>query len=201
MRKEPLTYNDHNKVKFSLGHRWYYFDDWGFTIMAPPKCGSTAIKQFIYMHELGDSVKFLKQFEVQGKAYVVVRNPFHRFTSLWKSKCRDKAPLRNKRVHGMTPEELMDYIEDGAKDVHFTPQITLLGNINATLIPLESLNWWWHQSGFGSLGKFNVTEGEAEIGDELKQRVITFYADDLELYHKAQCDLCWDTVVSPIVDI
>lgn len=144
---------------------------------------------------------YIPHSQVKGQAFFVVRHPVDRFCSLWRSKCRDEASIANINVHGMSPQELMSHIENGATDVHWTPQVELIKNLNPTLIPLESLNWWWHQSGLGSLGVFNATEGEIEMSDDLKQRILTFYADDLKLYHKAQCDLCWDTIISPIVDI
>jgi hypothetical protein len=62
------------------------------------------------------------------------------------------------------------------------------------LIPNELFGFWWKQSGLGKLGRFNVTEGDVDIDDELKKRILTYYADDLTFYHKAQCDFCWDTI-------
>lgn len=203
MRK-PFTYDDiaqMSYLKSKSKNLWVYFPRQKVSLLVPPKCGTSSVRQFIWMNELENTVKRIQHYQVTGNIFFVVRDPITRFVSLWRSKCRNKENLLDKRVHGMSPNELMTHIESGAKDAHWTPQVELIKNLNPTLIPLESLNWWWHQSGLGSLGVFNATEGEIEISDGLKQRILTFYADDLKLYHKAQCDLCWDTVISPIVDI
>jgi len=181
------------------GYGWFHIPAWDIVIAAPPKAGSSSLKRFMGDNKIQCS--YIKHHQVTGNIFFVVRDPITRFASLWRSKCRNKENLLDKRVHGMSPQELMSHIENGATDVHWTPQVELIKNLNPTLIPLESLNWWWHQSGLGSLGVFNATEGEIEISDDLKQRILTFYADDLKLYHKAQCDLCWDTIISPIIDI
>ena len=50
--REPLTLDTVPTAEHKLGHWWYKFHDWDFTILAPPKCGSTAIKQFIHINEI-----------------------------------------------------------------------------------------------------------------------------------------------------
>jgi hypothetical protein len=207
--RDPIIPDVYNEVKHKLGfapnqsitHVWYYFKDHKFTIVAPAKCGSSSIMQFIWMNEIEDSVLVLKQHQVVGETYTIIRDPIDRFCSLWRSKCRDKKNIRDKRIYGMSPSELMTHIESGAKDAHWTQQNRIIGKLDPVLIPLEMLGWWWKQSGLGELGKYNATEGEVDISDKLKARILRFYANDLELYHKAQCDFCWDTVVSPIVDV
>lgn len=194
--RDPLTLESRKDAKHKLGGQWWYmFRDWDFTIFAPPKCGSTAIKQFIYMHELDDRVLSLRQNKVVGDLYFVIRDPLSRFCSLWKNKCRDEAYIGDAwPIAGMSPTELMDYIESGVKNVHWTPQYKMMGSLTPILIPLELFGFWWKQSGLGELGVFNSTEGEVDIDDELKERILAHFAKDLELYHKAQSDFCWDTI-------
>ena len=183
--REEFTYTHKDYQKYKTSHTWFYFKKWGFSLLAPPKCGSSSIKQFIWMNELEDSVMLIKQHQSTGEIYVVVRNPIDRFASLWRSKCRDKNNLAHKEVHGMSPVELMDYIESGAKDVHWTQQTEMIRGLTPTLIPMEYLSVWWKQRGFGELGKFNATVGDVDIDDELLCRIASYYSEDCELYTKA----------------
>ena len=187
--RKPLTYaqlnNTNIKRETVRGFGWFYFRQWDMTIMAPTKCGTSSIKQFIWMHKLSDSVSLVRQHEVTGSLFAVVRNPYERFASLWRSKCRDKYLIADKRVHGMSPSQLMDHILAGNRDVHWTPQSTLIGKLAPTLIPLPKLNEWWRDRNYGELGTFNSTDGDTEISEELKSRILTFYADDVMLYNTA----------------
>jgi hypothetical protein len=88
----------------------------------------------------------------------------------------------------------MSHIEDGAKDVHWTKQVDTIGKLDVTLIPLAMLGFWWKQSGLGTLQRFNTTEGEVEIDQSLKKRILTWYSEDVILHNKAECDFCWDTL-------
>jgi len=191
---------DYAKLKFGfkrhdkISETWYYFRDYGFTFMAPTKCGSASIRQFIWMNEIEDRMTVQRRDQVRGTAYVAARHPIDRFCSLWRSKCRDKRNLKDKRVYGFTPERLMSHIEEGNKDLHWTPQVTLLGEVEATIIPLAMLGYWWKQSGIGELGKFNTSEGAVDIDDSLKERILTFYADDVILHNKAESDFCMDSI-------
>jgi len=193
--REPITYEKFYlaKGKMRLGHTWFHFKEWDFTIMLPPKCGSSSIKQFIWMNELEDKVDTIRHYEVRGKVYVVVRNPFDRFVSLWKNKCRDRNPLRKhvRCIYGMTPEQLMEYIKAGNKDVHWTPQTTLISQIadvagvTVDLIPLENLNDWWAEQGYGELHVFNTSDGTVPMGEELYEDICRHYAEDFVLYANA----------------
>ena len=168
------------------GWGWFIIPEWNITIAAPPKCGSSSLKQFFYMHEM-NSVRMIEHNEVNrnSNVFFVVRNPEDRFASLWKSKCRDNAPILDKRVYGMSPNELVKHIIDGNSDVHWTPQIKILGNIEAKLIPLEKLNEWWANRGYGDLGRFNKTEGDVELGADILEWIKEHYAEDHALYKKA----------------
>ena len=200
--RPPLTYDspDHPRIT-NPGRRvhsygWFYNRPRNFSFAAAAKCGTASIKQFIWMNEQEETFVAIQDHQVGGPTYFVVRHPLDRFCSLWRGKCRDKGRSRHRdTIKEMSPTELMDYVETGIKDVHWTPQVDLLNEHEADLIPLEMLGFWWKQSGLGSLGNFNTTDGDVEISDELKERILTYYAEDLELYHKAQRDFCWDTVI------
>jgi len=190
--REPLTYTQRDilrarQVIKRLGHSWYYFKEQNISLMAPPKCGSSSIKQFIWMNELENDIMMIKHHEARGDIYCVVRDPVDRFCSLWKGKCRDKGHTRhNEHMHSLTPSRLMDFIESGVKDVHFTPQVDMHGALSPMLIPLQHFGSWWEQNIFGQLGKFNATEGIIDIDDELRARVLTFYAEDVILHTRAE---------------
>jgi hypothetical protein len=187
--REPLTLETRDNAKHKLGGQWwYYFPKWKFSILPPPKCGSTAIKQFIYMNCLDDEVLSLRHHDVRGKPHFVIRDPVSRFCSLWRNKCRDGAKIGDKwPIKGMTPNQLMDYIESGERNIHWTPQYKMMGNLNPVLIPLENLNEWWSSNGYGELGVFNVTTKD-DIVDINPKRVVDYYAKDMELYTKAILD-------------
>lgn len=189
--REPYKYDQgytprKNNKGVLRGYGWFVVPDWNITIAAAPKVGSSALKQFFHMNEM-DDVRMVNRYDVNPNAdiYFVVRHPHDRFASLWKSKCRDKANILDKRVHDMTPDELMAHIEAGNKDVHWTPQTTLLGDFNATLIPLEQLGDWFRDRNYGELGMFNNTEGVMPLSEELHVKICNFYAEDFLLYARA----------------
>jgi hypothetical protein len=165
------------------GYGWLHFPEWEFTIAAPPKGGSSSLKRFADNSEV--EYNYIPHNQVRGKAYFVVRNPFDRFASLWKSKCRDKRAIADKDVHGMSPRALTAHISSGKKDVHWTPQHELIGNLEVTLIPLEKLNQWWSDNGYGELEVYNATEGEMQMNEMIHTWLCQFYAEDFILYSKA----------------
>ncbi len=179
--KDP--YEARTKHGAFRGYGWFCVPQWNLTIAAPPKGGSSALKQFMWMNEIPCS--YIPHHQVRGPTFFVVRDPLSRFVSLWRSKCRDKAPIWNEQIYGMTPTELMDHIESGEKDVHWTPQVELIGKLNPTCIPLEQLTSWWVDRGYGKLMKFNVTDGEVDIDGDLLERIMGFYAADMTLYATA----------------
>lgn len=81
----------------------------------------------------------------------------------------------------MSSIQLLEHIESGARDVHWTPQYKLIGNLKPKIIPLEKLNDWWLQ--FGELGYFNKTD--EEIPDINPKHIVDYYWKDMELYTKA----------------
>lgn len=174
------------------GYGWFKIPAWDVTIAAPPKGGSSSLKQFMWMNEIECS--YVAHNEVDNyNLFFVVRNPVSRFYCLWRSKCRDRENIRHKEIHGMLPMELLNYIKSGKKDVHWTPQVDLIGNLKPTLIPLECLTQWWLNNGYGELGVFNKTTAEISELDINPKRIIDFYSKDMELYTKAvfdyQCQL------------
>lgn len=185
--REPFTYEQKDAMgptRFS-GHVWFYFNERDFVITAPPKCGSSSIKQYVWMHEIENQVSTPLHNDVKKMRcdkFAVVRNPLDRFASLWKSKCRDRMPVRSNAVHGMSPYELIQHINDGNKDVHWTPQHQLLEGIDVELIALPHFSDWWRNKGCGELGTFNETAGEMFADKEIQEWVSDFYAKDYELY-------------------
>jgi len=195
LRKGPYT--PRQVHGFWSGWGWFVVPDWNLTIAAPPKAGSSSLKKFFYESEM-DNVRMIPHNEVNpnSKIFYVVREPLDRFKSLWRGKCRDRDNIRDRRVYGMQPDELMQHILAGQTDIHWTPQVTLLNQLggNVTLIPLALLGFWWKQSGFGKLDLFNSTEGEVEIDQSLKDQVLTFYSEDVILHNQAESSFCWDTL-------
>lgn len=188
--REPLEYETSHMVtagKIYLGHTWWYFKDYDMTFMAPPKCGSSSIKQFIWMNELEDRVKNVPR-PLQGKVCVVTRLPHERFVSLWKSKCRDKENIRFPQVHGMSMHELVDFIKTGARDIHWERQVDIISAGKAKpdeIIQLPHLTEWWREQGFGELGNFNVTEGDVRLDEDIEDWIRARYAADYDLYETA----------------
>jgi len=184
--REQFTYGDYKHYGNPYGGKhWFYFRDQKISLLTPAKCGTSSVKQFIWMNELEEKIIRIEQHQATGELYATTREPVSRFRSLWRSKCRDQTNINDKRVYGMSPNELMTHIENGAKDLHWTPQLRLLGKLGPTLIPLDMLSSWWQNHGLGELGRFNATKGDVEIDDKLKTRILTFYACDVELYNRA----------------
>lgn len=171
---------------FWSGWGWFVVPDWNLTIAAPPKAGSSSLKQYFYECDM-DNVTMVPRYKVNtsSEIFFVVRDPIDRFASLWRSKCRDKDNIGDYSVHGMSLDELMDYIEAGNRDIHWASQETLLNGLDANLIRLENLQQWFSDRGYGDLPTVNSTDGNVDIDDSLKDRILTHYAEDLILYNTA----------------
>lgn len=165
------------------GYGWLHFPEWEFTIAAPPKGGSSSLKRFADGSDV--EYNYIPHNQVRGKAYFVVRNPFDRFASLWKSKCRDKRNIAQKEIHGMSPKSLMLHIIAGNKDVHWTRQVDLISKLDVTLIALENLNDWWKARGYGELEVYNSTTGEMLLDESIRAWLCGYYAEDFILYSQA----------------
>ena len=126
--RPALTGKDFEEGKKTMPHTarrfgWFYFQKENISIGLALKCGTASIKQFVWMNEAADNITSIEPREITGDAYFVVRHPLDRFCSLWKSKCRDNQSSAYKEtLADMSPVELMDHIEAGARDPHWTPQ-------------------------------------------------------------------------------
>ena len=177
--------------------KFLHVKPWNLTIGAPPKCGSSSIHAAL-QREFGcanlvdcPEVNLVKRALVTGDVVFIVRYPLRRFKSLWRNKCRDKGKLagHDGKLYGLTPDVLFDYVV-AHDNHHWTPQAELLGDLKATLVPLENLNEWWAHATptkqrFGML-TWNATVGDVPMSDELKRNVLEYYADDLVLHALAR---------------
>jgi hypothetical protein len=172
MIKKRSAYTPRQVHGFWSGWGWFVVPDWNLTIAAPPKAGSSSLKQYFYESDM-DNVTMVPRYKVNpdSEIFFVVRNPIDRFMSLWRGKCRDKDNISDYRVHGMQPDQLMDHIEAGNRDIHWALQDTLLNGLDANLIRLENLRQWFNDRGYGELPKANSTDGDVDIDDSLKNRI------------------------------
>lgn len=175
-----------------IGYGWFEFPDWNLVLGMPPKNGTSAVKEYVWQCDINCTYIERDKVTEKRETYFVVRNPVAKFKSLWRNKCleRTRGPVRYKQwaaLEGATPEKLMSVIEQGLREVHWTPQAELLGDIRATLMPLPEFSAWWTNRGYGDIESFipNKTVDDTVFDDELIERIETFYADDVELYNNA----------------
>lgn len=85
-------------------------------------------------------------------------------------------------------EQLFERILKGPDDDHWRRQVDLLGKHrkDAILIKLESLPAWYHKNMQVEFPHENRSEPYDEIDDELRDKVLAYYADDVELYNAAE---------------
>lgn len=186
MKKNPYHPRVEGKDGRFSGYGWFYIPPWGISIGAPAKAGSSSLKRFMSGNDIDCKYVLQKDVPRSSDIYFVVRNPFARFESLWKSKCRDKESIKDKDVHGLSPRALMAHISSGKKDVHWTPQVDLIrGMENVNLIPLENLCDWWKVRGYGDLPVANKTSGKMQMNEAIHAWICNHYAEDFILYAKA----------------
>ncbi len=115
----------------------------------------------------------------------IVRHPLDRFLSLWRNKCRDHGSGAG--VEGLTMDELWQRIQNGQPDEHWTRQVDMLGKYrrDAELVRLESAPEWWWQNMQAEFPRMNQSDNYDEISPELREQVLDYYADDVELYNAA----------------
>jgi len=186
IKKNPYHPGIRKKDARYKGYGWFYVPSWNICIVAAPKAGSSSLKAFMSDNDI--ECKYIKHNEAKKlscEKFAVIRNPISRFASLWKSKCRDKAPIVDDDVHGLSPRALVAHISSGKKDVHWTPQAELFKDIDVTLIPLENLNDWWEARGYGKLEVVNETTGKMPMNEVIHQWLCNYYAEDFILYAKA----------------
>ena len=109
--------------------------------------------------------------------YLAVRHPVDRFRSVWQNKCRDQMgpPVE---VYGMTPDELMDYIEV-VEDRHWRRQSENLTGITQPVLVAELLQM------IGAEKHINKTERQDSDPDMPIDRILNYYADDLRIWEDA----------------
>lgn len=170
---------------------WWQIPAWHIIIGCSPKCGTSTLyaavaKAGVRCHAptLGIGV---------GQRIWIVREPVERFWSLWKDKCLKGEILyvgeKRARLAGMTPEELIDYIETtNKKDAHWDTQSEHEGGTAQVLVPLERFSDWWEEQGYpGPLKTVNRTEKlPMDLSDDLVERIKIHYADDVRLYKQAR---------------
>ena len=109
--------------------------------------------------------------------YLAVRHPVDRFKSLWRNKCRDRdgSPWQ---VYGMTPDELMDYIEI-QEDHHWRMQVKNLTD-HTEPMPMPDL-----LEMIGATARINKSGRLEKDPDVPVDRVLDYYADDLRIWEDA----------------
>ena len=165
---------------------WVYCPSWKLNIGCAPKCGQTSLHKVMEKNSPG-------VWHPNGEdAYSVwiVRDPVARFKSLWRDKCRNKAPLwadeEDAPLAGMSPEDLMDFIETTKeKDPHWTTQYIQCNQQADEIIILEKLDEWWAAHGLPKMTRKNKTRGPIDLSSELLRRVQLHYESDVFLYHEA----------------
>jgi hypothetical protein len=167
---------------------WWYVPQWNACFGCAPKCGSTSLFKAISEHNLESWNP--QPHERESYSVWIVREPVSRFKSLWKHKCRDEDVLwlddEEPLLAGMSPVELMDYIEEHpTDDKHWSTQTSQCGSWVNELIPLEKLSKWWRAQGLPEMEVRGSTVGVIEISEELEARVLEFYKKDVVLYQQA----------------
>jgi len=121
--------------------------------------------------------KEVSMFYPDKPHYLSVRHPVKRFKSAWQNKCRDKMgpPVE---VYGMTPDEFMDYIETH-EDRHWRKQSENLTD-NTEPVPMARL-----LTMIGATMRINRTDQLEDDPDMPTDRILDFYADDLQLWDRA----------------
>lgn len=115
----------------------------------------------------------------------IVRHPLDRFLSLWRNKCRDRGA--GVAVEGFTMQQLFDRILTGPVDDHWRKQVEWLGKYRkeAELVRLEDLPAWWYENMLAEFPHENQTAPYDNISDDLRDKVLDYYAEDLDLYNAA----------------
>ena len=186
-----------NLVRDRLTHyaAWIYLRELDCCICIPHKNGGSSFRRdIIKMRRWGISdttMSVMLRFSVDRHGpfypeevdekysdkehFLSVRHPINRFTSLWGNKCRDRRGFP-RELWGMTPDELMDYIETH-EDRHWRRQSNYATK-NTTPIHHDEL-----------LQKIGVTSvlNATRIGNEDVpiRRILDHYADDLRLWEDA----------------
>lgn len=141
-----------------------------------PKCGATTLQKWA-KSKAGRSYGH----DIDRPKYFFVREPLARFMSLYNDKCRVDLVQGNTDVlRGLSVTELIEFIEGGTHwNQHWGRQLEILGDVDAALIPLESMS---DVLGAEALNKSNV---DIDLPQDIIDRVYKYYAEDKVLYDKA----------------
>jgi len=176
---------------------WIYLKEFDFCVCFPAKNGGCSFRhEIIGLRSLDiDSMTLalMREFYKDGHGpfhpkeaeylypnvphYLAVRHPVDRFKSLWRNKCRDRdgSPWQ---VYGMTPDELMDYIEI-QEDHHWRMQVKNLTD-HTEPMPMPDL-----LEMIGATARINKSGRLEKDPDVPVDRVLDYYADDLRIWEDA----------------
>jgi len=158
--------------------RWIANADRAIAFGVPPKNGLHSFWEALR----GDDIhRDVNPYKCPRRVFVV-RHPVERFKSLWRNKCRD-GEQANLGIAGMTPEQLFEHIQTARDNYHWTPQVDLLGGVEAEVVRLEGINDWWAENMGGEFPRLHSTEGDVDISPELLEKIRTRYQADLRLWH------------------
>ncbi len=177
-----------------------YWPRAGVNLWGVPKCGTTAMKHYLYERECGkpfegpemnihSACEYITPEEANSNGlrnWGTVREPVERFMSIWKDLCV-KRPERG-RDAGIspcwTPEELARFLWlESAEDVHLLPQWEFLSDAN-NLLPVLA-------------GKFCVRKNvsgciEVPLTSKTFEYVTSEYFVDYPNYYKALYGNCYE---------
>ncbi len=175
---------------------WVYLEEFDCCVCIPHKNGSCSFRREIIKikewnisdHTQSVMLRFFKdghgpfhpkEVELQyadKDHFLSVRHPLERFVSLWRNKCRDKMGIP-RDVWGLTPDELMDFIEDH-EDHHWRKQADY---VTKTTIPIDDRDLL-KKLGVGVV--LNATQGDDDPAMPV-DRIVDYYADDVLLWEEA----------------
>jgi hypothetical protein len=92
------------------------------------------------------------------------------------------------KIKGLTPRELWEYAQTHPNH-HWTPQSVLHDNVQCMVVRLEGMHYFWHglPDSTKPFPQVNETHGKVPYDMELMDEVLTYYADDLKLWERAEC--------------
>lgn len=131
----------------------YYFHEWHKTLVLPPKCASTSVKDaVIRTFKPEDERLFWAQRRVQetkGEVVSIVRNPYDRVVSCYLNKIKGKYRFKEFRFpRGNDFNKFIDFLcsdlnPEKPFNVHWTPLYPYINNSH-TILRLEDPPNVWH---------------------------------------------------------
>lgn len=180
------------------------WNDWGLNFWGITKCGNTSIKKLLLKNNektIDDKAyrKFhaathIKYINISTALnnnninFTLVRNPYDRFTSMYKDLVlkRPDLPIKCKYRTGRQNLSIDDFIKDIillSEDIHIKPQSSFLkGANNIQIFKLEEIN---------KLEKFlnakipllNKSDGKIELTAAQKEVIFDKYQEDFEQFN------------------